>query len=247
MPTPRRLRPCARGLRARSGQERPPARRPSADRVRDRDRAAVRRRRPGRLLDRLRGDRRDRALVRRRRAVPASGGVRDVDVARHRVALRHRSTGSPSGTSCSRSSARRARSGAPTRVRRALETGCSRCRRPTRSGQSSRQAASREDVAPRGARRCGRSSTSPTSTCRGTTASTRPCRRSTSRSSALEIAWTRVVAEGTLGGHVRAALPRGRATRASASTTRKTGRRAEGARGRQVPSLPRIDVEPWQP
>ena len=74
-----------RRLRARAGEERAPARRSPAARVRDRDGAAVGGLRPHRRLDRQRADRAGRPLVRRRRPVPPAGGVLDVDVAGHRV------------------------------------------------------------------------------------------------------------------------------------------------------------------
>ncbi len=75
----------ALGLRAGRRQEHPPACRPPAARVRDRDGSAVGRMRARRRLHRLRGDCRRRALVRRRRPVPPARGLRDVDLARHRV------------------------------------------------------------------------------------------------------------------------------------------------------------------
>ena len=76
---------------ARSGSERvprrehPAPRRPPAPGLRGRDRPPVGSLRARRRLDRQRGDREDRALVRRRRPVPPPRGVRDSDVAEHRM------------------------------------------------------------------------------------------------------------------------------------------------------------------
>ena len=72
MPSAVALIPARSGSERVQGQERPPARGTSAARLRDRDRAAVGHLRPRRLLDRQRQDRRGRAALRRRRPVPAS-------------------------------------------------------------------------------------------------------------------------------------------------------------------------------
>jgi CMP-N-acetylneuraminic acid synthetase len=66
------------------------------------------------------------------------------------------------------------------------------------------------------------------------------------QSSALEIAWTRVVAEGTLGGSVR--LPFFPEGHEGLSIDREDDwARAEALLAAGEAVLPRIDVEPWQP
>ena len=188
-------------------QERPPARRPSAARLCDRDRAPERLLRARRRLHRLGGDRRRRALVRRRRArscgPPEYATSTSPDIEWLAYTLEHlderydlfaliRATNPFRG---------------PDVVRRGLEQLLAHARGRLDPRRRAREAAPREDVAPRRRRphddaRC---STSPTSRSRGTPASTRRCREVYVQNSALEIAWTRVVTEtGTREGEVLA-------------------------------------------
>ena len=208
MPSVIALIPARSGSERVAEQEHPPARGSPAARVRDRDRAAVRRLRSRRRLDRLRGDRRGRALVRRRRPVPASAGVRDVDLAGHRVDRVHARPAARAATTSSRSSVRRIRSAAPTSCG-ADSSSCSQHLRPTRSVPSSSSSSTPG--------RCGSSSTT------GTMAPLldqsqldvawhagqyQALPRVYVQNSALEIAWTRVVSEtGTREGRVARAVP----------------------------------------
>jgi CMP-N,N'-diacetyllegionaminic acid synthase len=66
------------------------------------------------------------------------------------------------------------------------------------------------------------------------------------QSSALEIAWTRVVAEGTLGGRTRLPLLMDGHERLSIDREEDWAR-AEALLAAGDASLPRIDVEPWHP
>jgi N-acylneuraminate cytidylyltransferase len=66
------------------------------------------------------------------------------------------------------------------------------------------------------------------------------------QSSALEIAWTRVVAEGTLGGRTRLPLLTGGYEGLSIDRE-EDWERAEAVLAAGEARLPRIDVEPWRP
>ena len=156
------------------------------------------------VLDRQRQDRRGRALVRGGRAVPASTGVRDVDIAGHRVAALH---ARPARRAVRPVRDRPRDESVPRAGRRAprAASSCSRRPRPTRSVRSSSSSSTRARCGSWTARRCGRCSTSRSSTLPGTPASTRRSREIYVQNSALEIAWTRVVSEtGTREGRVLA-------------------------------------------
>ena len=126
----------ARGLGARAGQERPPARGSPAARLRDRDGAAVGGLRPDRRLDRQRANRAGRPVVRRRRPVPPPGGVLDLDVAGHRVD-RVDAAAARGALRPVRDRARDEPLPRPGRRSDAGSSSCSRRPRPTRSAPSS--------------------------------------------------------------------------------------------------------------
>src|SRR5919201_974852 len=141
--------PGALRVGARSGEEHPPARRPSAYRVRDCDRPSGGNLRARRLLDRQHRDRRRRAAVRRGGALPASGRVRHGDLARHRVDHVHaRAARGSLRPVCDRASdesvSRRGRVSARARAT-ARDAGSG-----FDSRRRAREAASREDVGRRG-------------------------------------------------------------------------------------------------
>ena len=194
--------PCRLGARPR--EERPPARRAPADRLRDRDRAAERRLRADPRLDRQRGDRRGRPLVRGRRPVPAAAPSTRRRPRPTSSGSRGRSSACRSATSCSRSCGRRIRSAGPTRSG-AASSSCSRRPRPTRSAPSSSSSSTpgRCGRSPATAGRCAPlldQSHLDSAWHAGQYQALPPVYV---QNSALEIAWTRVVTEtGTREGRV---------------------------------------------